>query len=296
MSQMLATPKALNGLRPPVVRPRIAIRRPWRLARLREDAVAASAAVPGWLEPDEAATLFDLVQGLPARRPVCCELGAWLGKSSIVLGLALRARGGGTLFTIDPFTDSGEEWARRALLQQLGVAPRSRRPEFDALIRAHGLEDTVRAIQGYSFDVVSDCRQPLDLLFHDASHAYEAVKKDVLAWAPLIRKGGILVFHDYHSEPHPVHDGPRVVVNDLIRGNEDWKDSRITSGLFVTRRAKEAGLSVPPHTTSDRAASSHALDRARHGQLAERKLLRARLERPTPTGSPAVSRREGQRW
>lgn len=37
----------------------------------------------------------------------------------------------------------------------------------------------------------------LDLVFLDADHTYKAVKKDIAAWWPKIKKGGILAGHDF---------------------------------------------------------------------------------------------------
>lgn len=38
--------------------------------------------------------------------------------------------------------------------------------------------------------------EPLDLLFIDGDHAYEAVKADFANYRPLVRPGGLIVFHD----------------------------------------------------------------------------------------------------
>lgn len=37
---------------------------------------------------------------------------------------------------------------------------------------------------------------PIDFLFHDAEHLYPSVKKDMENWAPFVRDGGLIGFHD----------------------------------------------------------------------------------------------------
>jgi len=43
--------------------------------------------------------------------------------------------------------------------------------------------------------------EKLDLLFIDADHTYEGVRKDFEMYAPLVRKGGIVAFHDICEHP-----------------------------------------------------------------------------------------------
>jgi len=53
-------------------------------------------------------------------------------------------------------------------------------------------------MQGHSMEVGKSWNQgPVDMVFVDASHSYEACKSDALAWMPHIVDGGIIAFHDY---------------------------------------------------------------------------------------------------
>ncbi len=45
--------------------------------------------------------------------------------------------------------------------------------------------------------------KPIDLLFIDADHSYDAVKKDFEIWGKLVRPGGWIAFHDI--DPHHVN-------------------------------------------------------------------------------------------
>ena len=38
-----------------------------------------------------------------------------------------------------------------------------------------------------------------DMIFIDADHSYEAVRSDIFAWMPKIKKGGIISGHDYNK-------------------------------------------------------------------------------------------------
>lgn len=45
---------------------------------------------------------------------------------------------------------------------------------------------------------------PIDILHIDGFHSYEAVKNDYITWAPLVRQGGLILFHDTEAYPDDV--------------------------------------------------------------------------------------------
>lgn len=60
----------------------------------------------------------------------------------------------------------------------------------------------------------------LDFCFIDASHAYEDVKADIIAWLPKIKKSGWMIFHDYDNPSFP---GVRQAVEEVFSCDvSDW--------------------------------------------------------------------------
>lgn len=41
----------------------------------------------------------------------------------------------------------------------------------------------------------------LDFVYIDGDHSYEGCRRDIVAWAPKIRAGGVLAGHDYYNQP-----------------------------------------------------------------------------------------------
>jgi predicted O-methyltransferase YrrM len=55
-------------------------------------------------------------------------------------------------------------------------------------------------IRGFSFNVIDKIKilnEPIDLLFVDGDHSYIGVKTDWDLYFPLLKKGSIVIFHDY---------------------------------------------------------------------------------------------------
>jgi predicted O-methyltransferase YrrM len=94
---------------------------------------------------------------------------------------------------------------------------------------SHG-QDTRLAVERYFR------RQPLDLLFIDGDHAYESVRRDYELYAPLVRTGGLIAFHDI------VH-GPESSVGGVPRF---WREVRsdLRDVIEIVEAADQGGYGI----------------------------------------------------
>lgn len=69
-----------------------------------------------------------------------------------------------------------------------------------------GLDKVVKFICSESVEVAKSWNTPIDFLHIDGNHFYNGVKSDIDAWFPHMRKGGVMVFHDFdESSPGVMH-------------------------------------------------------------------------------------------
>lgn len=59
-------------------------------------------------------------------------------------------------------------------------------------------------LTGDSVTIGANWTVPLDLVYFDGSHSTEGLTRDIISWAPHIRRGGIAVFDDYGDPMHGV--------------------------------------------------------------------------------------------
>lgn len=215
--------------------------KPWRLGTkaqllwrgLRYVSILPYVSIDGWLSVDEAIELYELARALPHEHPLAVEIGSWQGKSSVCIASGLSGKNSPRLCCIDPFDASGDapsadQYAERASRS----APL--RAAFEANLEAAGLRALVDVRQGRSHDVAASWCEPIDLLFLDGDHGDDAVLRDYRDWSPHVRPGGFLVMHDV---VHPVHTGPRRVVDEHVRTDPRWVDAHCVDSMFVARRA-----------------------------------------------------------
>lgn len=162
-------------------------------------------AIEGWFSDEDAAAYDQLAASLPSSSSVA-EVGVHHGRSLSAIIATCRARHI-TIYAIDSWLDEAAFAAfdKRWLSHWGDVVVPMR---FDSLVGAALLDDI-----------------PLSLVFLDADHAYDSVRADIAAWAPLVQAGGILAGHDYHdtwpgvvqavSEAYPAHVKP-------VEGSSIW--------------------------------------------------------------------------
>lgn len=122
---------------------------------------------------------------------IVVELGTNQGRSACALALACETNHvQGHVVTIDDFDpNTGGGY----VIPDMEEAQRN----VDRL----GLTKYVTIVKSDSAEMASLYIGPLiDLWFHDASHFYEDVKRDIEAWLPHMKPGGLMAFHDYTGE------------------------------------------------------------------------------------------------
>src|ERR1700676_5252904 len=152
--------------------------------------------VPGWMNFFEMSWLAEQA----SKYCMIAEVGSWMGRTT----MALAENTKGTVIAVDTWQGSEENQEflkdkepdylykefRKNLAEQIKaqtVIP-MRMPSLEAAVHFR--------ISGVKFGMV----------FIDASHDYENVKADILAWRPLIMKDGIIILHDYDwGYPGVVH-------------------------------------------------------------------------------------------
>ena len=102
----------------------------------------------------------------------------------------------GKVFTIDNYSYDGAEKATIEEVQENLKKTRKR---------------NVQIIVETSHNASKNWNSPIDFLFIDGDHSYEAVKQDIEDWLPHVVQGGSIVFDDYESMPEV-----NMVVNEMI--------------------------------------------------------------------------------
>jgi predicted O-methyltransferase YrrM len=166
--------------------------------------------IAGWLDDDEADALLaaaaSVISTNSAARLV--EIGSYCGRGTVVLGSAVQHLSDEAhVYAIDPH--DGVLGARD---QDLISVP----PSYDILcsnLARFQLARHVSAVCARAPDVPWDDTDLIDLLLVDGLHDYASVSADFAHFAPHIRNGGLVLFHDCAA----YFPGVQILVDELRR-------------------------------------------------------------------------------
>jgi hypothetical protein len=147
--------------------------------------------VEGFLGLDEAWELHEEARLYPpvSERVNVVEIGSWKGRSTIALGLGVKARGNGSVAAIDPHTGS------RELIEIYG--PVDTYGSFLSNIERAGVADVVVPIRKTSHHARMTVEEKsVHVLFVDGSHEYEDVRQDIDDWVTALADGARVSFND----------------------------------------------------------------------------------------------------
>jgi hypothetical protein len=136
--------------------------------------------VDGWLTENEAWALFQYAReaGREDAPPVLVDIGSYLGRSAITMGLAVNLRGVGRVVTVDP--QPAEQFER-----------------LQTNLHAKGVAGVVEAWSAGSAQA-ADRIEPgtVDLLFLDGDHSYDGAIRDMVVWQPKLAHGAVVGIND----------------------------------------------------------------------------------------------------
>lgn len=123
------------------------------------------------------------------------EVGVWFGHGVAFMSHLSKESGKKIdIYAVDTFKGSNEATHKRVVENHGG----SIFYQFDEYMKLTG--SYVVSLVGESTDMAENFEDgDLDFVFIDAGHDYESVAKDIIAWLPKVKGGGVIAGHDFNS-------------------------------------------------------------------------------------------------
>ncbi len=185
------------------------------------------------MDDDELRRLASLASEVPEEQAIV-EVGSWAGGSAAWLSTGARLGLGARLTCVDPW----EDWIDPPEGQEIVTGDA-------ALANLQEITDPayVTALRAPSLTVAPMWTKPIGLLFIDGLHTYEACRDDLAAWTPYVVPGGVVVTHDYMTDPTPERlerywwtEGPTRAVDEFFFANEAWTPLGVVDWSWAARR------------------------------------------------------------
>jgi len=150
------------------------------------------------LTEKERYVLFNLAK----EKKTILEIGSYVGASAACFGAAVKDSGKCKIYCIDTWNNDAMTEGKKETYQLFmeNIKP---------------FQKDIVPVRGFSTEVIeqiSGSTDHLDLLFIDGDHSYEGVKADWESYKSFLRKGSIVVFHDFGW----AEGVKRVIMEDVI--------------------------------------------------------------------------------
>ena len=177
--------------------------------------------VPGWMSVRELWELFALVgeSSVNDHAPILVEIGSWAGRSTITLAFALRSRGGGVLYSIDPHLGD----------PNYGIADTY--PLLMANLRRTKLIDFVEIVRSTSRQAITQWgNQKVDMILHDGPRGYGDALEVFTDWEGTLVPGATVIVVD------PFRPTVSQALKQTILGPKSaYRDPRVFRNLLIVR-------------------------------------------------------------
>jgi predicted O-methyltransferase YrrM len=98
-----------------------------------------------------------------------------------------------------------------------------------------------RLIRQFSHDAVTAWSEPVDFLFIDGDHSWDAIARDWNDWSPHVAKDGVVALHDSRSTPGKADLDSVRFTADVVRQDPRFEVIDEVDSLTVLRRAASSG-------------------------------------------------------
>lgn len=165
----------------------------------------------------------EALTNLAAGRQCIVELGVFEGATSRRLREAMSQTG--TLWCIDPFYPGrfGFSYGHSITVREVN---RTR-------------NGSVVFIRQLSHEAIARWNGEIEMLFIDADHSYDAVRRDWLEWSPFVRPGGFIALHDSRVCPdrlHTIQMGPVRLAKEIRSKSDEFRLREEVDSLTVFER------------------------------------------------------------
>jgi len=157
--------------------------------------------IQGWWNDNDHTWYRKTVEEAPPRAHFV-EVGSWLGRSAASMATSISDFKKDIRFDcVDTWKGTppeGDAGYHQRLILERGL---DLREAFERHLTDLGLRSLVHPVEGDSAEVASTYPdRSLDLVFIDGDHRRESVARDVRAWLPKLRYGGLIAGHDATAE------------------------------------------------------------------------------------------------